>query len=413
MEIVRISTAGSVDDGKSTLIGRLLYDNNALTKEQEELVIKKTKEKGLEDLDLSVITDGLVAEREQGITIDVANMYFSTETRKFIITDSPGHVEYTRNMVTGASTAETSIILVDARKGLLEQSFRHFYISTLLKVKRILFCVNKMDLVDFSEERFLEIAAEIQAMVSSSESTIGYEIVPISSLKGDNVVIESASTPWYAGKTVNAYLHESQVAETDKNELRFDVQQVFHTQKEGFTDFRGYAGVINSGAVSVGDRIMTLPSLQEAIVTEIRRYTETLDKAEAGDSVVISLSKEIDISRGSLLVTNPSNLNTSKVLNSTLVWMDEVAAKIGAKYILQVGARESMVKLSQIKHRINPLNHLENEEIDSIATNDIAEVELKLNKPAFLDAYAANKSNGKFILIDPRTNNTVALGFNA
>ena len=202
MELVRISTAGSVDDGKSTLIGRLLYDNDALTKEQEDLVRKKTKEKGWDDLDLSVITDGLVAEREQGITIDVANIYFSTETRKFIIADSPGHVEYTRNMVTGASMAQTSIILVDARKGLLEQSFRHFYISQLLRLENVIFCVNKMDLVEYSEDTFLEISIQIQNMVEALDAETNYRIVPVSSLKGDNVVKKSANMPWYSRETL-------------------------------------------------------------------------------------------------------------------------------------------------------------------------------------------------------------------
>lgn len=411
MEIVRISTAGSVDDGKSTLIGRLLYDNNALTKEQEQLVATKTKEKGLEDLDLSVITDGLVAEREQGITIDVANIYFSTETRKFIIADSPGHVEYTRNMVTGASTAETSIILVDARKGLLEQSFRHFYISTLLRVKRIIFCVNKMDLVDYGEETFLEIASQISSMVNESESNIQYEIVPISSLKGDNVVHSSENIDWYEGKTVNELLHESLPSTESKTDLRFEVQQVFHTQNEEFTDFRGYAGLINSGEISVGDRIVALPNNQEAVITEIRRFKDVLPSARAGDSVVISLSKEIDISRGSLLTSINAIPAEDKEIKSTLVWMDESSAHVGSKFILQVGSREVLAKISKIHHKKNPLNKLLQEETDQINTNDIVEVELKLNKSIYLDTFEENKNNGKFILVDPRTNSTAALGF--
>lgn len=324
MELLRISTAGSVDDGKSTLIGRLLHDNNALTKEQEALIEQKTIEKGLNDLDFSVITDGLIAEREQGITIDVAHIYFSTEQRKFIIADSPGHVEYTRNMVTGASNAEVSIILIDARKGLLEQSYRHFFISQLLRLDRVIFCINKMDLVDYSEDVFLKIAADVKQMVDSSEhSNPEVEIIPISSLKGDNVVHRSGNTSWYQGKTLNQVLHEIPPAINSAPDFRMDVQQVLHVQNEQFTDFRGFSGKINSGSVSVGDQLTVLPSQKTAIVKEIRKYEDVFEKAVAGDSVILSLDREVDASRGSLFVKTGEEPDNDKSINATLVWLDE------------------------------------------------------------------------------------------
>lgn len=411
MELVRISTAGSVDDGKSTLIGRLLYDNNVLTKEQEELVAKKTAEKGWDDPDLSVITDGLVAEREQGITIDVANIYFSTDTHKFIIADSPGHVEYTRNMVTGASMAETSIILIDARKGLLEQSYRHFYISQLLRLKRVIFAVNKMDLIDYDQDRFLEIAVEVQRMVEALDANIPYTVVPVSSLKGDNVVKTSDKMLWYQGKTLNGLLHEVTGEVGDNQPLRFDVQHVIHSQENGFVDYRGYSGRVVSGRISVGDTIRVLPSNKESVVTEIRRYTDTNDTAVAGDSVSIALADDIDISRGALLVHPEKALVAQQSVKATVVWMDDKQASVGSKWLLKVASREFPVKLQSIFQSVDPTQKNAQESKDVIALNDITDVEIRLSQPGYFDAYADNKKNGIFILIDPQTNNTVAVGF--
>lgn len=411
MELVRISTAGSVDDGKSTLIGRLLYDNKALTIEQEELIQKKTAEKGLADLDFSVITDGLVAEREQGITIDVANIYFSTENRKFIITDSPGHEEYTRNMVTGASTADVSIILVDARKGLQQQSYRHFYISHLLELNQVVFCVNKMDLVDYSEDVFLNIARDIEKMVRKVDANRKVTVIPISSLKGDNVVIESDQTPWYSGPTLNTLIHQLNVNEAKEQEFRYDVQQVLHVQNEEFVDYRGYAGKVVSGSINVGDTIVALPSKKESVVTEIRRAYETLNEATINDSVSISLADEIDISRGTVLVKKENTVQESTDLKSTLVWMDEHQASTGGKFILQSGSREVLTKIANIDAKIDTVSFDELEGEQTIATNDIVNVQLRTNKPIYLDQYSENKTNGSFILVDPSTNNTVAVGF--
>lgn len=411
MELVRISTAGSVDDGKSTLIGRLLYDNQALTKEQEELVDKKTKEKGWSDLDLSVITDGLVAEREQGITIDVAHIYFSTKTHKFIITDSPGHVEYTRNMVTGASTAETSIILVDARKGLLEQSYRHFYISHLLRLNRVIFCVNKMDLVHYEEDQFLQIAIQIKKMVDQISPNLSYHIIPVSSLKGDNIVHQSEQMPWYTGETLNELLHQQTSTGEKVAPFRFDVQNVYHAQEKEFVDFRGFAGRVISGQISLGDRIVALPSKQESVVTEIRRFTETHHQALAGDSIVISLADEIDVSRG-VVLANPERLPSEQnQVKATLVWMDDRVGRKGAKYLFKAGSRAFAVKINEIFQKIDPTQANQAFETDCININDITRVELRLSQPLLLDAYADNKQNGVFVLIDSQSNNTVAVGF--
>lgn len=412
MDLLRINTAGSVDDGKSTLIGRLLHDCGALTIEQEELVARKTAEKGMEDLDLSVLTDGLIAEREQGITIDVAHIYFSSESRRFIIADSPGHVEYTRNMVTGASNSEVSIILIDARKGLLEQSFRHYYISLLLRVPSVIFCINKMDLVGYSEDVFLEIAAQVEQMVGQVPGwRPSMEVVPISGLKGDNVVSRSIAMPWYQGPTLHDLLHAPRVADGGELPLRFEVQQVFHVQNEEFVDFRGFAGRVASGKVRLGDAVEVSPGGRQANVVEIRRYHQVLPEAEAGDSIVIRLDAEIDASRGSLITRVGEVPNADRELEVHIVWLDERAAQNGGRYILQAGVRQVQVRLEALNGRIDPRNPAELLPAEGLKLNDIASVRLKLAQPANLDPYSSVKANGAFILIDPASNNTSAVGF--
>ncbi|MFP2996134.1 GTP-binding protein [Spongiivirga sp. MCCC 1A20706] len=413
MDLLRISTAGSVDDGKSTLIGRLLYDTNALTKEQEALIEKKTAEKGLSDFDFSVITDGLIAEREQGITIDVAHIYFSTNSRKFIIADSPGHLEYTRNMVTGASNAEVSIILIDARKGLLEQSYRHFFISQLLRLHTVVFCINKMDLVDYDEDIFLKIAADVQRMTNSFEhSNPNIQIIPISSLKGDNVVNSSNNTPWYHGNTLNEVLHEIQTEKESITTFRMDVQNVFHVQNQEFTDYRGYSGRIASGTVKLGDELTVYPSGKTARVTEIRKDIKTLEEARAGQSVSVSLNTEIDVSRGDLLTkTNEKQPIIDKNIHAKLVWLDEQEASVRGKFLLQAGSKTVQVRLDEIKSIIPPENPTNLVEASSLKLNDIANTRLKLARSIFLDSYSDIKQNGAFILINPQTNNTCAVGF--
>lgn len=411
MDLLRINTAGSVDDGKSTLIGRFLNDSNALTIEQEELIERKTREKGLEDLDFSVITDGLIAEREQGITIDVAHIYFSSEKRKFIIADSPGHVEYTRNMVTGASNSEVSIILVDARKGLLEQTYRHYFISNLLHLKTVVLCINKMDLVDYSEDIYLTIAAEINKMTSRFTYKPDIHILPISSLKGDNVVLQSDNMPWYSGQTLSEVLHNIKPGEAEVADFRFDVQQVLHVQNKEFTDYRAYAGRVVSGSVSVGDEVTVLPSGIKSKVMELRRFTNTQQEAKTGESIQLRLKDDVDVSRGMILVKNEADSLLSKEINAKLVWLDEKQSVPGGRYLLQSGTRVVQCKLHQIEAVIPPENPEELYEAASLKLNDIAKVAIKTAAPAFLDAFENNRLNGAFILIDPQTNNTIGVGF--
>lgn len=411
MDLLRINTAGSVDDGKSTLIGRFLNDSNALTKEQIELIERKTKEKGLEDLDFSVITDGLIAEREQGITIDVAHIYFSSTERKFIIADSPGHIEYTRNMVTGASNSEVSIILIDARKGLLEQTYRHYFISCLLRLENVIFCINKMDLADYSEDVFLSIASDINKMAAQFEYKPLIHILPISSLKGDNVVETSKYTGWYTGKTLSEVLHEIIPNGINTDDFRLDVQQVLLVQNTEFTDYRAYAGRIISGGIALGDSVTVLPSGQKSEVTEIRKFTDTLSEANTGESIQLRLKDEIDISRGSMLVKSTDEKLLNKDIAATLVWMDEKQATASGKYLLQAGTRTVACKLQQIEGVIPPENPSAIAEASNLKLNDIAKVQLRTSNPVFLDSFSQNRLNGSFILIDTQSNNTVAVGF--
>ncbi|MES2488078.1 MAG: GTP-binding protein [Bacteroidota bacterium] len=411
MDLLRINTAGSVDDGKSTLIGRFLNDSHALTIEQEALIERKTREKGLADLDFSVITDGLIAEREQGITIDVAHIYFSSDTRKFIIADSPGHVEYTRNMVTGASNSEVSIILIDARKGLLEQTHRHYFISSLLRLQTVVFCINKMDLVDYSEDVFLSIAADINKMTAGFGYMPDLYVLPISSLKGDNVVHASQNTPWYKGESLSGILHSIEPNVAAETDFRMDVQQVLHVQNQEFTDYRAYAGRIISGALAVGDAVTVLPSGLSSEVVEIRKFTTTLASASAGESIQVRLKDNIDISRGMMLVKQPDDALLSKDISATLVWMDEKPANVGGRYLIQAGTRTAVCKLQGIDAIIPPENPGAVYESSSLTLNDIAKVQLKAATPLFLDSFATNRGNGAFILIDTQTNNTVAVGF--
>lgn len=411
MDLLRINTAGSVDDGKSTLIGRFLNDSNALTIEQEELIERKTKEKGLDDLDFSVITDGLIAEREQGITIDVAHIYFSSQKRKFIIADSPGHVEYTRNMVTGASNSEVSIILIDSRKGLLEQTYRHYFISNLLRLKTVVLCINKMDLVDYSEDTYLTIAAEINKMTSRFDYKPDIHILPISSLKGDNVVLHSDNMPWYSGQTLSEVLHNIKPGEAEVADFRFDVQQVLHVQNKDFTDYRAYAGRVISGSVSVGDEVTVLPSGIKSEVVELRRFTNTQQEAKTGESIQLRLKDDVDVSRGMVLVKNEEDSLLSKDISAKLVWLDEKQSVPGGRYLLQSGTRVVQCKLQQIEAVIPPENPEELHEATNLKLNDIAKVAIKTAAPAFLDAFENNRLNGAFILINPQTNNTVGVGF--
>ncbi|MCG8796425.1 sulfate adenylyltransferase subunit 1 [Tenacibaculum finnmarkense] len=413
MNVLKIATAGSVDDGKSTLIGRILYDTKSLTDDKLEAIEAKSKQRGFDYLDFSLATDGLVAEREQGITIDVAHIYFSTPKTSFIIADTPGHIEYTRNMVTGASNSQASIVLIDARNGVVEQTFRHFFINTLLRVKDVVIAVNKMDLVDFSEDKFNEIKKEIQDLASKS----GYEnqqitFIPISALKGDNVVKSSTKMPWYKGETLLNHLENLEFEDVSQtSQTRFPVQTVIRPKTEQYHDFRGYAGKIYGGDLAVGDTIMVLPSETKSKIKSIHFFDKEYQKATQGSSITITLDDNINISRGDMLVKENEEPTVAKQLNATICWMDKTPLQASSKYIIKHGVNEVQAKITALKSIIKTDFSGKEENPSELVLNAIGEVSLKVNKPLFFDSYSKNKATGSFILIDPKTNNTAGVGF--
>lgn len=413
MDILRITTAGSVDDGKSTLIGRLLYDTRSITNDKLEAIEATSKRKGLDFTDLSLLTDGLIAEREQGITIDVAHIYFSTANRKYIIADSPGHVEYTRNMITGASNAGVSLILIDARKGVIEQTKRHFYIASLLRIKHVVVCINKMDLVDYDEQVFEKIKNDFETIVAKV-GFAGQEVkfIPLVAKDGDNIVFSSKKMPWYKGEALLEFLENTSIAEDNKDApARFPVQYVIRPHSSGFHDFRGYAGKVESGSFAKGEEVVVLPSLKNSKIKNIHLYTEEKEQVLAKESVVITLEDDVDISRGNMLVKCPDGFKQSGELKATICWMDETPGAAGKMYLLQHGPNRVKAKLT-IVNTILDIHTLDTH-IDkkSFQLNDIGEVELKLAKPIFADVYNKNPANGSFILIDEFSNHTVAVGF--
>ena len=417
MQLLRFSTAGSVDDGKSTLIGRLLYDSKSIFEDQLEAVEAASKSRGNEEVNLALLTDGLRAEREQGITIDVAYRYFATPKRKFIIADTPGHIQYTRNMVTGASTADLSIILVDARHGVLEQTVRHSYISSLLGIPHIVVAINKMDLVDFSETVFNQIVADYQRMAQVLHIE-NVTFIPISAKEGDNVVNRSEHTPWYTGAPLLEYLETVPViksasnVETDvQGAFRFPVQYVIRPISSKYPDFRGYAGRVASGAIHVGDRIKVLPSGQESVVTHITQATEELTVATPPQSVTIQLANDIDISRGDILVkTDEPQPHQEQDLTLDVCWFNEQPLRPHAKYIVRQTTNETLGIVRTINYRRN-INTLEKEPgIAEIKMNDIAEITIHTAQPLAFDDYRLNRITGSVIFIDPDTNETVGAG---
>ncbi|MCG8207200.1 sulfate adenylyltransferase subunit 1 [Tenacibaculum finnmarkense] len=413
MNVLKIATAGSVDDGKSTLIGRILYDTKSLTDDKLEAIEAKSKQRGFDYLDFSLATDGLVAEREQGITIDVAHIYFSTPTTSFIIADTPGHIEYTRNMVTGASNSQASIVLIDARNGVVEQTYRHFFINTLLRVKDVVIAVNKMDLVDFSEDKFNEIKKEIQDLASKS----GYEnqqltFIPISALKGDNVVKSSTKTPWYKGETLLNHLENLEFEDVSQtSQTRFPVQTVIRPKTEQYHDFRGYAGKIYGGDLAVGDAVTVLPSQTTSTIKSIHFFDKEYQKATQGSSITITLEDNINISRGDMLVKTTQEPTVAKQLNATICWMDKTPLQASSKYIIKHGVNEVQAKITALTSIIKTDFSGKEENPSELVLNAIGEVSLKVNKPLFFDSYSKNKATGSFILIDPKTNNTAGVGF--
>jgi sulfate adenylyltransferase subunit 1 len=412
MEVLRIATAGSVDDGKSTLIGRLLYETNSITTDKLEAIHRASQRKGIGFLDLSLLTDGLIAEREQGITIDVAHIYFQTPRRKFIIADSPGHVEYTRNMITGASKADVSVILVDVRNGISEQTHRHFYIANLLRIPKVIVCINKMDLAAYDEKRFRDLVNEFNAFANQIKfDNQEIEFIPVSSLLGENITTTSNLMPWYKGKPLLEILENMEVHKNlNHTSARFPVQYVIRPRNDEHHDFRGYAGRVKSGSFEIGDEVIVLPSAQKSTITGIHQFDKTLSKANALQSVTITLKDNVDISRGDTLIRASENFEPKKELESEICWMDNQPLVNGKTYLLQHGTSLAKAKIISIDYVQIP-STLEKKNTDSLRMNDIAHVKIKIAKPFAIDSFEKNPSNGSFILVDEYSNNTVAVGF--
>ncbi|SIS93320.1 sulfate adenylyltransferase subunit 1 [Zobellia uliginosa] len=414
MDVLKIATAGSVDDGKSTLIGRILYDTKSLTSDKLEAIEKTSKSKGYDYLDFSLATDGLVAEREQGITIDVAHIYFSTAKKSYIIADTPGHVEYTRNMVTGASTSQAAIILIDARKGVIEQTNRHFFINNLLRIKDVVVAINKMDLVDYSEETYNAIKADFEELMAKRDyQDQKITFIPVSALKGDNVVNKTDKTPWYTGPTLLEHFEA-----LDRKDIfnvgtpRFPVQYVIRPKTEEHHDFRGFAGKVYGGELSVGDEVVALPSQTRSKIKDIYFYDKKYHTASRRSSVTITLEDEINLSRGDMLVRAEDLPTIDKQFTATISWMDSDNLTAGKKYVVQHGVNKVLAKVDNIHHKINPdYSGIDTNVDGGLGMNDIAQVTFKLNKPIFYDKFKDHRTNGSFILIDTQTNNTVGAGF--
>lgn len=409
MELLRFSTAGSVDDGKSTLIGRLLYDSKSIFEDQYQAIEATSRKKG-EAVNLALLTDGLRAEREQGITIDVAYRYFATPKRKFIIADTPGHIQYTRNMVTGASTSNLSIILIDARKGIIEQTHRHTFISSLLGIPHVVFCINKMDLVDYDEDVFHNIKKEVEAFASKLDVR-DVHFIPISALNGDNVVNPSENMSWYKGGTL-LYLLENIHIGSDHNQIdcRFPVQYVIRPQSTEFHDYRGYAGRIAGGIFKPGDKVIALPSGFTTKIKSIDTMDGALEEAFAPMSVCMTLEDEIDISRGDMIVRENNQPHNGQDLEVMVCWLNERKLQMGGKYAIKHTTNDVRCIVKDIRYKmdINSLHRLEDDK--KIAMNDIARVSIRTTKPLFYDSYRRNRNTGSLIFIDEATNETVGAG---
>ena len=409
-ELVRFSTAGSVDDGKSTLIGRLLYDTKTLFEDTLAAVERSSQRLGMGETNLALVTDGLRAEREQGITIDVAYRYFATPKRKFIIADTPGHVQYTRNMVTGASTADAAVVLVDARKGLVEQSRRHAFIATLLRIPHLIVCVNKMDLVDWDEARFDEIKAEFEAFATRLDVT-DMTFIPVSALKGDNVVDRSANMPWYTGATLLHHLETLYIA-SDRNlvDCRFPVQWVVRPRSDDHHDYRGYAGQIAGGVWKPGDQVVVLPSGWETTIAAIDGPSGPVDEAYPTMSVIIRLADDVDVSRGDMLARPNNQPVVTQDLDATVCWMVDRPLAAGAKYVLKHTTRSVRAMVKEVRYRLDVNTLHRDEETPSLGLNEIGRVALRLTSPVAADPYRRNRTTGSFILVDEATNVTAGAG---
>ena len=409
-QLLRFTTAGSVDDGKSTLIGRLLYDSKSIFEDQLAAVEASSAKKGFDYVDLSMLTDGLKSEREQGITIDVAYRYFATPKRKFIIADTPGHIQYTRNMVTGASTANLALILIDARKGLVEQTYRHSYIASLLKIPHVIVCVNKMDLVDYKEELFEQIVEAYKAFSSKLEVS-DIQFVPISALAGDNVVNRSEKMSWYQGATL-LHMLESVHIESDHNHIdsRFPVQYVIRPQSKEYHDFRGYAGRVAGGIFRKGDDVLIQPSGFTSKIKTISLGYEEVEEAFAPMSVTMTLEDEIDTSRGDIISKPNNHPQSVQDIDVMLCWMNQREAQLNSKFHVRHTTKEVRGVLKEIQYKldINTLQRIE--QVDRLTMNEIARVKIRTAQPLSIDSYRKNRITGSIILVDEGTNETVAAG---
>lgn len=409
-QLLRFTTAGSVDDGKSTLIGRLLYDSKSIFEDQLDSVEKTSQKKGHEGVDLALFTDGLRDEREQGITIDVAYRYFTTPKRKFIIADTPGHVQYTRNMVTGASTANAALLLIDARHGVIEQTKRHSYIASLLQIPHVVVCINKMDLVDFSEEKYNEIVEDYKALASKMMIK-DVQFIPMSALLGDNVVNESENMDWYRGGPLLNTLETLHIgSDINKKDARFPVQTVIRPQSKDYIDYRGYAGRIDSGIFRKGDDVTILPSEFTSKIKSIDVNEGEIAEAFAPMSVAIQLEDDIDISRGDMIVKTKNQPEKTQEIEAMICWLSNDNYVPRTKFVIKHTTNEqtAMVKNIEYKVDVNTLDRVENDQ--SLEMNDIARIAIKTAKPIMVDEYRDNRFTGSFILINPNTNETVAAG---
>ncbi len=411
MDLLRFTTAGSVDDGKSTLIGRLLYDSKAIFEDQLESVKQASENRGDLEVDLALLTDGLKAEREQGITIDVAYRYFATPKRKFIIADTPGHIQYTRNMVTGASTANLAIILVDARKGVIEQTCRHAFIANLLRIQHVVLCINKMDLVDYKQEAYDDIVKSFSDFASRFDNIVSVEFIPISALKGDNVVHKSTEMPWYEGASLLYYLENVYIG-SDANHVdaRFPVQYVIRPQTEEYHDFRGYAGRVAGGVFKPGDDVQILPSGFSSKIKEIHTMNGTLDEAFNPNSVTMTLEDNLDISRGDMIVKPNNPPENGQDIEAMICWFSEKPLVARGKYVLRHTTKEVKALVSEVRYKVN-INTLHKIEDDlEFRQNDIGRISLRTSAPLLFDSYKRNRITGSFILIDEFSNETVGVG---
>lgn len=406
MDLLRFITAGSVDDGKSTLIGRLLYDSKSIMIDQLEAIERQSKNKEEGEIDLALLTDGLRAEREQGITIDVAYKYFSTPKRKFIIADAPGHIQYTRNMVTGASNADLAIILIDARNGVVEQTRRHSIIASLLNIPHVLVAINKMDLVDFSQDVYNNIVIDY-ADVAKQLNLEAITYIPISALQGDNIVERSTMMDWYEGPSLLNFLEEVEIQnDTNFTDARFPVQYVIRPQSEDLHDYRGYAGKIISGIYRKGDKVAIQPAGIETTISKIELGGKEVDEAFAPQSVVIHLEDDIDISRGDMITHNTHQPSISQEVEVLLCWMDNKPLKPGNRYLLQINSRVVRSVVREIEYKLN-VNTLQKEPSQQAGLNDVIKAVIKTASPIPFDQYATLRANGGAILIDETSNVTV------